>query len=166
MTKVKKAPIDPNRIRSIPSEGFSWIDRRFVREGFIEPLQREAVSLYLFLTAVSDAHGISFYADPTLGKLLKLTAQELTQARDQLIDQQLMLYRYPLYQVLPLPKEVKQSPRVSSTPTPPLRNETPPQNEDLMSLREYFQLIGRETPNEGEPCHGQKETPAANEPCL
>ena len=53
---VKKKPIDHERIRSVPAEGFSWIDRRFVREGFIEPLAPQAILLYRFpvsTTAIS-----------------------------------------------------------------------------------------------------------------
>jgi hypothetical protein len=100
---IQKEPIDPRRIRRIPADGFSWIDRRFVREGFIEPLPPEAILLYLFLVAVSDARGLSFYADPTIMKILKLTCEEFTGARQHLIHAGLILYRYPLYQVLPLP---------------------------------------------------------------
>ena len=102
--EVKKRPIDPERLRTIPPEGFSWIDRRFVREGFIERLPLEAISLYFFLLAVADAHGLSFYADPTIASKLKLSAEELNRARARLIDAELILYRYPLYQVLPLPE--------------------------------------------------------------
>jgi hypothetical protein len=29
--KIKKEPIDPARLRTVPRGGFSWIDRRFVR---------------------------------------------------------------------------------------------------------------------------------------
>ena len=103
---VKKKPIDHERIRSVPAEGFSWIDRRFVREGFIEPLAPQAILLYLFLVAVSDARGLSFYADPTISKMLKLDAEELSQVRARLVSGKLILYEYPLYQVLPLPPKV------------------------------------------------------------
>lgn len=155
---VKKDPIDPDRIRTIPPGGFSWIDRRFVREGFIKRLHREAAFLYLFLTAVSDAHGVSFYGDPAVTQLLKLTVEELTQARVQLINQDLILYRYPRYQVLPLPTEVKQSPRVSSTSPAPKSKENPAcSNEELMSLREFFQLVGQERPGGEKRCNGREE---------
>jgi hypothetical protein len=154
MTRAAKAPIDPDRIRAIPSEGFSWIDRRFVREGFVMPLGRDAVLLYLFLIAVSDAHGISFYAEPTLGKLLKLTVDDLTRARTQLVDQELILYRYPLYQVLPLPRQVTRRAPVSSTPTPLDRTEVPSPDENLMSMRDFLELRGRGRPTGGEPVHG------------
>ena len=100
---VQKQPIDSSRIRCIPPEGFSWIDRRFVREGFIEALPPEAILLYFFLLAVGDAQGLSFYADPTISKILKLDPEEITQARARLLSAPLILYEYPVYQVLALP---------------------------------------------------------------
>lgn len=100
---VDKQPIDARRLRRIPAEGFSWIDRRFVREGFVDSLPPEAILLYFFLVAVSDARGLSFYADPTVSAKLKLNAQELSQARARLTSAELILYDYPIYQVLPLP---------------------------------------------------------------
>jgi hypothetical protein len=158
MRNVRKAPIDPDRIRTIPPEGFSWIDRRFVREGFMKPLEKDAAFLYLFLTAVSDAQGLSFYADPSIGQLLKVTCEELTQARAELIDQGLILYRYPLYQVLPLPTAVRPRPRVDSASPAPQREEAPSCDEHLMSLREFLQLKGRERATREGSGHGQKET--------
>lgn len=137
---VEKRPIDPQRIRRIPKEGFSWIDRRFVRQGFIEELPRETILLYLFLTTVSDAKGLSFYADPTILRLLKLNAEELSQARSRLRHAELVLYRYPFYQVLPLPEEravIPSSPAPSPAPTLARGGEP-------MSLREVFALLGRQ----------------------
>jgi len=135
MTEITKAPLDPERIRTIPPEGFSWIDRRFVREGYLASLYREAILLYFFLVSVSDARGLSFYADPTVGKLLKLDAQELTKARNALIDAGLILYQYALYQVLALPA------RSASHRRPPPPEPSPPQEEELLSLREFLTRV-------------------------
>jgi len=148
MKKTKKAPIDPERIRTIPAEGFSWIDRRFVREGFIKALDRDAVLLYLFLVAVSDAHGISFYSDPSIGKLIKLTSDALARVRTQLINQQLILHQYPLYQVLPLPRQVKPHPREKPSPT------SQASGEKLISFREFRKLMGRDRAREEEGSRG------------
>ena len=128
--KIKKEPIDPAHLRTVPRGGFSWIDRRFVREGFIERLAGEAILLYFFLVAVSDAQGLSFYADPTTGKILKLDQGELTRARAYLIAAGLILYRYPLYQVLPLPEKPKSVPRPQ---------DTPPRGGDAVSLGEILE---------------------------
>jgi hypothetical protein len=117
---VHKEPIDAQRLRQIPKEGFSWIDRRFIREGFSDPLPPQALLLYFFLVAVGDARGLSFYAEGTIRKILKLDAEELSQARSRLISAGLILYRYPLYQVLELPPR----PVATSKPAPvrPFRN--------------------------------------------
>lgn len=112
---VKKKPIDPDRIRTLPQEGFSWIDRRFIREGFVDRLPRGAILLYFFLTAVGDARGLSFYADPTVGKILKLDAEELTRARALLIKADLIRYRYPIYQVLSLPLKLMKPAAIPSS---------------------------------------------------
>jgi hypothetical protein len=134
---VRKEPIDPEHVRSVPREGFSWIDRRFVREGFMEHLPGEAILLYLFLVAVSDARGLSFYADPTVSRILKLNQEELTQARARLVSARLILYRYPLYQVLPLP----QRPPVSSSPVPSGAGEI--RGGDPLALGEICRLVTR-----------------------
>lgn len=146
---VSKQPIDPSRIRRIPPEGFSWIDRRFVRQGFIEDLPREAILLYFFLVAVSDADGLSFYADPTVSRLLKLSAEELTQARYWLEKAGLVLYRYPFYQVLALPPR-RAAPKSATTPS--ARGPTPTQSPatgrggDPMSLGELLALLVQQRP--------------------
>ena len=113
----KKIPIDPARLRVIPPSGFSWIDRRFIRDGFLDRLPTEASLLYFFLAAVSDAEGLSFYSDPTIAKLLRLDHEQIEQARARLVSAQLILYRYPLYQVLPLPKVAHETfePRAKTT---------------------------------------------------
>lgn len=131
---VKKKPVDPARIRTIPKEGFSWIDRRFVREGLIDALPREAILLYFFLVAVSDARGLSFYADPTIRKILKLDGQELTQSRERLIRAELILYGYPIYQVLPIPRRQPARTRESL--------DTIPRGGEPLSLREIFHFAG------------------------
>jgi len=113
--RLQKEPLDPRRIRRVPVSGFSWIDRRFIREGFLEPLPAEAILLYFFLLAVSDARGLSFYADATVARWLKLSVEEVVQARARLLAAELILYAYPLYQVLPLPQAPKGRPQVPSS---------------------------------------------------
>lgn len=132
MKKVKKTPIDPERIRKIPSDGFSWIDRRFIRDRFIEELPPEAILLYFFLVAVSDAKGLSFYADPTISRILKIDAGQLVGARDRLVNANLILYQYPLYQVLPLTDRA-QRPAVRFS-----IKEKSPSNGDFLSIADIL----------------------------
>lgn len=114
---LNKTPIKPDRIRRIPRGGFSWIDRKFIRAGHIKTLPRESITLYFFLTAVADVNGMSFYADPTVMKLLKLQKRELIYARDCLLKADLIAYRYPLYQILELPAQVSYKPKQKQSPS-------------------------------------------------
>jgi hypothetical protein len=92
----------PTRLRRPPASGWSWVDRRFVRE-HAEPLSREAMLLYFFLAAVADQNGLSFYRDSTLTVLLGMTGQALLQARDELLAHDLIAHEARLTQVLSLP---------------------------------------------------------------
>jgi hypothetical protein len=67
---IQKRVLVPSRLRRPPATGWSWVDRRFLRE-HAERLSREAVLLYFFLTAVADQNGLSFYGDGTLATLLR-----------------------------------------------------------------------------------------------
>jgi hypothetical protein len=91
----------PARLRRPPVTGWSWMDRRFVFEHMAH-LSREAVLLYFFLAAVADKHGLSFYADGTLATLLRMTLPALIQARNELLDHDLIAYEARFTQVLSL----------------------------------------------------------------
>lgn len=103
MPRVEKHPLDPAQIRAVPKTGFSWIDRRVVRDGFLEDLAGPDILLYLFLCAVSDRHGLSFFGDRRVARTLKLSEVTISHARRRLEQKGLILYRSPLYQVLALP---------------------------------------------------------------
>ena len=59
--------------------------------------------LYLFLAAVADRHGLSFYSDNTLSCRLHLPLPVLEKARQELLDRDLIAHQLPLVQVLALP---------------------------------------------------------------
>jgi hypothetical protein len=103
MSKIHKEVLDPTRIRIIPKTGFSWIDRRFLRDGFADTLSGPELLLYWFLCSVADRQGLSFYSEQRACKILKLIPQSLDRAKRNLIRKQLICYRAPLYQVLALP---------------------------------------------------------------
>jgi hypothetical protein len=98
---MHKCPILPATLRRVPSQ-FSWVDQRLVHEHRIDQLSHEACALYLFLVTVADAQGLSYYADRSLCQRLSMSAPLLRQARQLLIQQGLVAYRRPLYQVLAL----------------------------------------------------------------
>jgi hypothetical protein len=99
---IPKRILVPQRLRRPPATGWSWLDRRFLREHG-DYLSREAVLLYLFLTAVADRHGLSFYSDHTLTSRLRLSQPVLERARQELLDRDLIAHQLPLVQVLSLP---------------------------------------------------------------
>lgn len=91
----------PERLRKVPSEfGFGWIDRRVLHQGYIGRCDPPALALYLLLAVVADAQGLSFYADPTLARLLSMPPGEVARARAALLSAGLIAYRAPLYQLL------------------------------------------------------------------
>jgi len=99
MWPIKKRPLRPDRIRRPPLSGWSWIDRRFVREKAAR-LDRDAVLLYFFLAAVSDKDGLSYWGDEGMAAHIRMSASAIAHAREELERQDLIAYDPPLYQVL------------------------------------------------------------------
>jgi hypothetical protein len=101
---IVKRLLIPERRRTLPRQGFSWIDRRFVRE-FAPALSQEALLLYFFLAAVSDKDGLSYYQPHTLAGRLRLPEAQIVNARNALIERDLVAFDSPLTQVLALPSQ-------------------------------------------------------------
>jgi hypothetical protein len=99
---IEKRVLVPTRLRRPPATGWSWVDRRFLREHG-DYLSREAMLLYLFLATVADRHGLSFYSDHALTSRLRLTQPVLEQAWQELLQRDLLALQLPLVQVLTLP---------------------------------------------------------------
>jgi len=92
----------PARLRRPPQTGWSWVDRRFMREHAAR-LSHDAVLLYLFLCAVADKHGLSFYGDGTIAALVRISLPALIAARDELLARDLIAHEARFTQVLSLP---------------------------------------------------------------
>ena len=132
---IHKQILVPSRVRRPPTDGWSWIDRRFLRE-HAPRLSHEAIVLYFFLAAVSDKDGLSFYGDASLALRLRMEETIVVAARDELVAADLVAYRAPLAQVLSLPAatlqrrggglvafgEILRSLADPSSPTPPRRS--------------------------------------------
>jgi hypothetical protein len=100
---IHKQVLVPDRVRRPPTDGWSWIDRRFLRE-HAPRLSHEAIVLYFFLAAVSDKDGLSFYGDASIALRLRMGEAVVVRARDELVAADLLAYRPPLAQVLSLPQ--------------------------------------------------------------
>ena len=98
--------IRPDRVRRLPGAGgvgFSFVDRRLVREGHLSGLSPEAGVLYLFLVTVADQFGVSYYGEGRVAALTGLPQGILFDLIRELIRADLLAYRHPVYQILSLP---------------------------------------------------------------
>ncbi len=77
---IQKRILSRDRVRHPPQTGWSWVDRRFVREQ-ADRLSRDALLLYFFLCAVADQHGLSYYGDITLAARLRLSDTAIAPTR-------------------------------------------------------------------------------------
>ena len=92
----------PARLRRPPQTGWSWVDRRFLRDHAAH-LSRDAVLLYFFLCAAADKRGMSFYGDGTISNLVRISLPALMAARDELLARDLIAHETRYTQVLTLP---------------------------------------------------------------
>ena len=92
-------PVDPTRVRTLPRH-FAWIDHRL--RDRLRALSLEEIALLVFLHLAADKSGLSFWSDATIARKLPLDEGDVLQARRRLVAQGLVVYRYPLYQLLPL----------------------------------------------------------------
>jgi hypothetical protein len=99
---IRKRVINSQRVRRI-NGGFSFIPHRFVTDGFLASLGGPEVLLYLFLVAVSDRYGLSFYSDASICSLLHVTSENYQNARQGLIEKDLINFDGTIFQVLELP---------------------------------------------------------------
>lgn len=144
MPKSRPQPPRPDRRRSIRGS-FSWIDHRFLREGFDQGLTRLEKLLYFLLVAVSNQDGVSFYSDARVAELLDIRfPHELDGARRELVARDLIAYENGVYQVLDLPAGSPRNRPVSPSPSrssPPRASRTVSRNaaSDLESIQQLLQ---------------------------
>ena len=127
--------INKKRIRKICGS-FSWIDHQLITGGFLNDLSSVAILFYFFLTAVSDRHGVSYYYDDRICRLLKIDLSTLSEAREELIQHSLIAYRYPMYQVLALPDKPITPPTVEESAESKRKS-------DLSYLKKLRETIGQ-----------------------
>ena len=101
---IKKKILNRERVRRIKG-GFSYIPHRFLTNGFLENLSQKELLLYLFLVMASDRYGLSYYAYDRICSMLKLTGEDYIEARDSLLEKDLIAFDGSLYQVLDLPEK-------------------------------------------------------------
>jgi len=113
---VFKRVLCRERLRQVPPQ-FSWIDHRLVRDRHISRCSANGLALYLFLVTVADGQGLSYYGDATICRLLPLDEPALGRARRELVDNRLIAWQRPLYQVLALGPSAQPRPSGPARPT-------------------------------------------------
>lgn len=104
---VVKRILCSERLRRVPQR-FSWLDQRLVRDKHLSGISHSSLALYLFLVTVSDADGLSYYLDDSIGQHLSMSTPQIGRARTELCAAGLIAYSKPLYQVLSLEKPAVQ----------------------------------------------------------
>jgi hypothetical protein len=100
---IKKILV-PERVRKIGSS-FAFIEHRFLRDGFFADLNHLELLLYFFLVLVSDRCGLSYYSFDKICSLLGLDIDAYIDARNVLIDKDLIAFDGTIFQVLSLPEK-------------------------------------------------------------
>ena len=141
-----RAPIVSDRVRRIDGRGFSFIPHRFLRDGFLVSLTRDELSLYLLLVLAGDRNGVSFYHYDSLCSLLEMRLETYLDARNRLIDKDLVAFDGTRFQVLSLPDRPVLKPR------PPLSTATDLEENDPATVRH---LLARALHDDDDDAHGR-----------
>jgi hypothetical protein len=99
---ITKRVLKPDRIRKV-GKGFSFIPHRFLTGGFLAALKQTEILLYVFLVLAADRYGMSFYSYDAICNFLKLSLDQYIQARNALMQKDLIAFDGTLFQVLELP---------------------------------------------------------------
>ena len=100
---IKKHILNAKRIRRIDG-GFAFIPHRFLTDGYLSALNPNQQQLYFFLVLAADRHGLSFYSYDAICSLLQMSLDQYIEARNELIEKDLITFDGTLFQVLELPE--------------------------------------------------------------
>ena len=99
---INKMILRHERVRKI-SGSFAFIEHRFLRDGFLVSLNHHEMLLYFFLVLAADRYGLSFYGYDKICSLLRITLEDYLEARNRLVEKDLIAFSAQLFQVLSLP---------------------------------------------------------------
>jgi hypothetical protein len=100
---ISRAPILPERVRHIDGQSFAFLPHRLLRDGFLSSLAPNEQRLYLFLVLASDRQGISFYSCDRICSVLEMVLDDYIDARNGLLEKDLIAFDGCRFQVLSLP---------------------------------------------------------------
>jgi hypothetical protein len=136
---IHKKPLIPQRLRTIQGS-FATIEHRFLRDGFFSTLSHHELLLYFLLVLVSDRHGLSFYSYDKLCSLLQMSLDDYLEARNQLIQKDLVAFDGRIFQVLSLPE------RPEHLPSPILKTRQDMERKDSATIHNICRRAFGEEP--------------------
>jgi hypothetical protein len=98
---IEKLPPAPHLVRVLPNS-YGWVDHRLLRKKILKKLTVNAMALYLILVCAADSNGVSFYGDTLLCCIIGITSNDLLDARNCLVENGLIIWERPFYQLLDL----------------------------------------------------------------
>ena len=122
MTARRRAPPDPirpDRVRGIQGS-FAFLPGRLLHDGFLAALTCDEIVLYVFLVLAADRRGLSFYSYDRICTTLHLRVEDYVEARNRLIELDLLAFDGTRFQILSLPATLR--PRTSDTRAPARRD--------------------------------------------
>lgn len=132
VTRVSRVPIVPQRVRRIGQGSFAFVPHRFLRDGFLASLDPDERGLYLFLVLAADRNGLSFYGYDRICDALGLTVEQYVEARNGLIEKDLLAFDGRRFQVLSLPATAEEP------PCRPLRSRAELEDHDPATIRQLI----------------------------
>ena len=109
-TPLCRSPIVPARVRRIDGQSFAFIHHRFLRDGFFVHLSATELRLYVFLVLAADRNGMSFYHYDRICAVLEVGVDDYLDARNGLLDKDLVAFDGSRFQVLSLPARPRRVP--------------------------------------------------------
>lgn len=100
---MKPELLEPRRVRT-PRGPYGWVDLRVITQGTLERLSGDARVTYLFLCAVGNSQGLSFWGHTRIERILGLNGVALRAALQELQEGDLIVRAERIVQVLPLPE--------------------------------------------------------------
>lgn len=113
---MHREPLEPRRVR-YPRGAYGWIDLKIVTGGFLERLGPDTALTYLFLCAVGNAQGISFWSLQRMARTLGLSSDKVQAALNELQDEDLIASNGRIVQVLALAERPGGTPAAGQTAT-------------------------------------------------
>ena len=126
---MQRSPIVAARIRRMEGS-FAFLPHRFLRDGFLASLTPNQMRLYVFLVLAADRFGMSFYHYDRICSILEITGDDYIDARNGLIEKDLLAFDGTRFQILSLPD------KPHFRPARPLRTSQQFEDDDPATIRQ------------------------------